>query len=181
MSKLPKRYRFLETLNPQPWVIRECLKIHGTQEVAGDGNNPTILAWAKEAGGWEADYYTKDSIPWCGLAVALVNKRASKPVVKNYLRALSWVTYGTSISADEVGLGDILVFTRKGGGHVGYYVGEDETSYYVWGGNQSNQFNITRIAKSRLYSIQRHEYKNTPSTVKRYFLTPEGKFSTNEA
>lgn len=179
--KLPSKYHWVLDLDPLPFVIRECIKLHGTQEVAGDGNNPVILQWAKEAGGWEANYYTKDSIPWCGLAVAIVCKRAGKSVVKNYLRALSWAAYGKTIPASEAGLGDILVFLRAGGGHVGFYLGEDDNYYYAWGGNQSNQFNISKIAKARLYSVQRHEYKNKPKTVKKYFLDTGELVTINEA
>lgn len=79
-------------------------------------------------------------------------------------------------------LGDILVFTRNGGGHVGLYVGETSNSYYVLGGNQSDRINITRIAKSRLHSIQRPEYKiKMPDSAKKYFYTEQGTLSTNEA
>jgi len=78
-------------------------------------------------------------------------------------------------------LGDILVFSRKGGGHVGFYVAEDATAYHVLGGNQSDSVSITRIAKSRLYSCQRAAYNITPSSVKKYFMDATGKLSANEA
>jgi hypothetical protein len=41
----------------------------------------------------------------------------------------------------------VLTFKRKGGGHVGIYVGEDSKCYHVLGGNQSNM--TIRIEKSR--------------------------------
>jgi hypothetical protein len=43
----------------------------------------------------------------------------------------------------------VLVFQRPGGGHVGFYVGEDATAYHVLGGNQGDAVTIARIAKAR--------------------------------
>jgi len=178
--KLPTKYKWLESIADRPWLIDEALKLYGTLEVAGAGNNKDIISWAKDLGGWEAKSYTKDSIPWCGLFAAIVCKRAKKTVVKNYLRAMAWSSWDKAINADEVGLGDILVFSRNGGGHVGFYVAEDDTAYHVLGGNQSDSVNITRIAKSRLYSCQRAAYNVTPKSVKKYFMSATGALSTNE-
>jgi hypothetical protein len=41
----------------------------------------------------------------------------------------------------------VLVFERPGGGHVGYYFGEDATAYHVLGGNQGDAVTIARIAR----------------------------------
>ena len=43
----------------------------------------------------------------------------------------------------------MLVFTRPGGGHVGFYVGEDAAAYHILGGNQGDAVTIVRIVKSR--------------------------------
>ena len=77
--------------------------------------------------------------------------------------------------------GDILVFSRGNGGHVGFYVGEDDTCYHVLGGNQSNMVNVTRILKSRCISIRRCSWKiSQPLNVKVVKLSPNGIISTNE-
>ena len=178
--KIPKRYQWLHNIR-LPWVIEQGLQEYGTWEYAGAENNDKILGWADEVGGWESSYYTKDSIPWCGLFVAVICKRAKKDVVKNYLRALSWSSFGESIDPSEAGLGDVLTFLRNGGGHVGFYIGEDHTHYHVLGGNQGDHVNIRRIAKSRLYSVNRPLYNNKPLTVRPYILSADGKTSTNEA
>lgn len=161
-----------------PRMIQEALKLYGVKEIAGEGNNPTILKWADEIGGWGAEFYNKDSIPWCGLFTAIVAKRAGKEIPKNYFSALAWASFGTTVKTAM--LGDILTFTRQGGGHVGIYVGEDKECYHVLGGNQSDSVNITRIKKSRLYSIQRPKYNKMPDTVKQYTLTSDGVISSNE-
>jgi uncharacterized protein (TIGR02594 family) len=101
-------------------------------------------------------------------------------VVKNYLRAMSWTSFGKAIKPNEAALGDILVFNRNGGGHVGFYIAEDDTAYHVLGGNQSDSVNITRILKSRIYSINRPAYKVTPSAVKKYYMDDSGALSNNE-
>lgn len=46
--------------------------------------------------------------------------------------------------------GAVLIFERGSGGHVGFAVGQDDTHFYVLGGNQSDAVTIARIAKSRL-------------------------------
>lgn len=79
-------------------------------------------------------------------------------------------------------LGDILVFKRDGGGHVGFYVAEDKDYYHVLGGNQSDSVNITRIAKYRCVGIRRCDWKTAqPNAVKKYIVEASGKISTNEA
>ena len=46
--------------------------------------------------------------------------------------------------------GAVLVFERRSGGHVGFALGQDDTHFYVLGGNQSDAVTIARVAKSRL-------------------------------
>lgn len=177
MNSIPKRYAWL-LKEPGPKMILEALRLFGTHEVAGPGNNAAIIGWASETG--LRAVYTADSIPWCGLFMAVVAKRAGKEFPKNPLWALSWSSFGDDCKTPE--LGDVLVFTRKGGGHVGLYVGEDTHAYHVLGGNQSNSVNITRIAKSRLYIARRPEYRiATPPNVRKITLFATGSLSTNEA
>jgi uncharacterized protein (TIGR02594 family) len=134
-----------------PRVIVEAVHLIGVQEIVGRQHNPIILDWAKEV---NLPQYTNDEIPWCGLFVAVVVKRAGFEVVKDPLWARNWNNFGTKQSTAM--LGDILIFTRPGGGgHVGFYAGEDDTCYHVLGGNQSNRVNVTRILKSRCIGIRR--------------------------
>jgi hypothetical protein len=46
--------------------------------------------------------------------------------------------------------GAVLVFASATGGHVGFAMGQDDTHFYVLGGNQSDVVTIARIVKSRL-------------------------------
>jgi cell wall-associated NlpC family hydrolase len=78
-------------------------------------------------------------------------------------------------------LGDTLVFKRPGGGHVGIYVGEDSQCYHVMGGNQSNAYGFTRIAKGRLVAARRPKYINQPENVRVIHLAATGAISKDEA
>src|SRR5690349_6102284 len=85
---LPARYGWLAR-EPGPKMLIEALKLYGTLESPGSKNNPTIIAWAKEVGGEVADVYAADSIPWCGLFMAVIAKRAGKDLPVHPLWALS--------------------------------------------------------------------------------------------
>lgn len=171
---------FLKTITP-PRIIREALALYGTTETAGSKSNPIILAWAKETNTKDDNWYNDDSIPWCGLFCAVVAQRAEWEIPAEPLRALSWANFGNPINKNDAVLGDILVFVRKGGGHVGLYVGEDVNNFYVLGGNQSDKVNITKIAKNRLHAVRRPKYRIAqPESAKKYFYSVNGEVSTNE-
>jgi uncharacterized protein (TIGR02594 family) len=175
---LPSRYGWLAR-EPGPKMIVEALKLFGMMETPGSANNPTIIAWAKEVGGEVADVYKADSIPWCGLFMAVVAKRAGKELPRHPLWALSWSAFGAK--TDAPALGDVLVFSRNGGGHVGLYVGEDSSAFHVLGGNQSDRVCITRVAKARLYAARRPLYRIQPANVRPIHLDATGSLSLNEA
>ena len=166
-----------------PVMLKNALALYGTMEKPGTANNPVILQWAKEIGGGVSDVYKADEIPWCGLFMAVVAKRSSKQVVKDPLWALNWGTFGKA--TDVPMLGDVLVFVRKtkegkSAGHVGIYVGEDNSCFHVLGGNQSDRVCITRIEKNRLYIARRADYIAQPSNVRRVILNSSGLISSNE-
>jgi uncharacterized protein (TIGR02594 family) len=168
-------YNWLSNLS-LPKTILEGVKLLGTVETPGPRSNKIILDWAKEVG--VSKSYSDDSIPWCGLFAAVVVKRAGKDVVENPLWARNWSNFGTVSSTP--GLGDVLVFVRNGGGHVGFYVAEDSTAYHVLGGNQSDAVTITRIVKTRCIGARRPFYTNKPDSVKPYVVRSTGKLSENE-
>ncbi len=177
--KYPQKYEWLGTVGPLPKVIEEALKEYGTLETPGTRNNPKILQWANEVG--LKAIYTADSIPWCGLFVATICKRAGKPRPAAPLWALNWAEYGRRVGQPQ--LGDILVFTRESGGHVAFYVGEDKTTYHVLGGNQSDSVSITRIYKRRLYAAVRPPFfLKMPKSSRPYIISETtGAVSSNEA
>lgn len=173
---LPKAYRWLQQ-ETAPRHLLKAVELFGITETVGSSNNPVIMGWAKETG--LEKVYTADSIPWCGLYMAVVMHRAQRPVVEGPLWALNWNKFGVRVSTAM--LGDILTFTRNGGGHVGIYVGEDASAYHVLGGNQGDRVSVVRIAKSRLSQIRRPEYTSQPTNIRKINLSATGSLSTNEA
>lgn len=191
---LPDSHKFLAN-EPGPLILKEALKLYGVKEAAGSANNPVIIKWADEVAAkvktvyakWADAWYDKDSIAWCGLFMAVVACRASQDrperfPPEKYLSAAEWANFGRPIAKDGAMLGDVLVFTRDGGGHVGLYVGEDSANFYVLGGNQSDQVNIMKLAKSRLTHVRRSIYTVQPANVRKLYITANGiKQSVNEA
>jgi uncharacterized protein (TIGR02594 family) len=184
VSMLPSQYHWIGKLKGLPNTIRLGLAEYGTQEVVGRGSNKTIIAWRDELNhaGAKVAGFSDDDIAWCGLFAAIITLRrigAATEVVKEPLWARNWAKYG--IATKTPGLGDILVFERGDGGHVGFYIAEDATAYHVLGGNQSNKVCITRVLKSRLLAARRPKYNVQPAAVKPYRVATAGALSLNEA
>lgn len=150
----------------------------GTKEIVGKGSNPTILKWAKKAGGWIASYFTDDDVPWCALFVnACLDEAGLKGT--NSLAARSFEKWGRPL--DSPCLGAVMVFTRDGGGHVGFYIGENEGRFRIRGGNQGNAVSDTWILKKRLTAIRWPAAAADPKGG-RILLADDGSpVSTNEA
>lgn len=174
-------YEWLNDVGTLPKMVSCALKYYGTLEKPGKGNNATIMKWADQVGVARIGYkYTADEVPWCGLFMAVVALEAGKPIPKGPLYALNWGAFG--VKSAEPSLGDVLVFKRNGGGHVGLYIGEDDICYHVLGGNQSDSVSITRINKNRLFTCRRPPFKIAmPASVKPYLLKATGNISKNEA
>lgn len=133
-----------------PKWLAEARKHIGLKEIPGPRHNATILGWLGKLRAWWKD----DETPWCGTFVAHCLQETGLPVIKNWFRAKEWASYGVALRGNNVAPGAILVFVRQGGGHVGFYVGEDASFYFVLGGNQSNGVNIMKLAKARCIAIR---------------------------
>lgn len=150
----------------------------GTKEAPGRANNPVILEWADEMGGWVADFYTKDETPWCGLFAGHCLATNGYKIPKNPLGARDYAKIGTKLT--EPAYGAIMVFSRDGGGHVGFYVSEDANNFHILGGNQSDMVNVSAIDKDRLLDIRWPAGAPSP-TGGRIRARFEGGKTTNEA
>lgn len=162
---------------PGPKILQAAIPMYGIKETIGKADNPVIMAWAKELG--LEKVYLSDETPWCGLWAAVCVKRAGKPVVKDPLWARNWAKWG---EACEPELGCILVFERgPTSGHVGIYVGENATHFFVYGGNQKDKVSIVPIAKERLIDSRCMFSVAKPANVRAIQLQMSGEVSTNEA
>lgn len=131
------------------WLLAARAKL-GTREAPGVANNPTIMDWAKRLGTKVLGIvYNADSVPWCGVfaAICVAEDGLTPPPIA--VRAKAWATWGQNLRPERIAPGAVLVYERPGGGHVGFYVGEDAAAYHVLGGNQSDRVSIVRIEKKR--------------------------------
>lgn len=181
-AKLPKKYRYLLEVGLLPRTIQVALGEYGHKEIPGPRSNPRIIQYRDEI---NAKYpgrikgYHDDDTAWCSLFATWVLMKAGKPIIeKNPLWSRNYVNYAEK--SETPSLGDVLVFARGGGGHIGFYVGEDKTCYHVLGGNQANEVNITRINKIRILSVRKPPMKTPPASRKPYFLNASGVISENE-
>lgn len=146
----------------------------GLKEIRGPKHNAVIVGWLTKLRAWWRD----DETPWCGVFVAECMHEAALPYPKFYMRAKAWADYGSLLRRDRLAPGAILVFDRAGGGHVGFYVGEDAGHYFVLGGNQGNAVNVMKLGKTRL--IASRWPKGEPVIGKPVYMKG-GKVSTDEA
>ena len=135
-----------------PWY-HEALRLVGTKEIEGPASNANILEMADRLD----IAYEDDDIPWCGLfAGHCVGASLPDEVLPTVvLRARAWEAFGVPATPQ---LGAVMVFWRRspdsGLGHVGFYFAEDERTYDVLGGNQSNMVSVARLRKDRLLTAR---------------------------
>lgn len=88
-----------------------------------------------------------DSTPWCAAFAGTMLKGAGAPAFKT-LSSLAYAKYGEQVPLDDKSkwrLNDVVVFSRAGGGHVGFFRGYNPAtgSVLICGGNQSD--NLTEV------------------------------------
>ncbi|SNR92856.1 TIGR02594 family protein [Hymenobacter mucosus] len=170
MLTLPSKYVWL-LREGAPKILVEALKLYGTREIVGAQHSPEILAWARKLG--MSRDYTMDETPWCGLFMAVCAANAGYTPARIALRAKDWLNWGRPVGQPM--LGDAIIYTRVGGGHVGLYVGEDTTHYHTLGGNQGNAVCIARLPKSAAVGFRRSPFQvGQPPNVRRIFLQSTG-------
>ncbi len=132
-----------------PWMAI-ALPLNGTKEVLGSESNKKILEWAALIGGDVARDYKTDATAWCGLFTGYCVSQSGYDIPEKPLWALNWRASGwASGTKVEPAYGAVMTFQRDGGGHVAFYISEDDNFYYILGGNQSDSVNTMKIAKTR--------------------------------
>jgi uncharacterized protein (TIGR02594 family) len=162
---------------PLPWIT-EAKSALGRHEAR---DRSWLMDWLKRDGRSLGD---PAKTPWCGdfvetcLRVALPDEPLLGALGSNPYWARNWMLFGQMVAPI---VGAILVFERGSGGHVGFAVGQDDTHFYVLGGNQSDAVTIARIAKSRLIGA-RWPATWSPQLQRLPTMTPgDVRTSTNEA
>ena len=158
--------------------FQEARRLQGLKEAAGAGDNKVILEWAEDLD----VHFPHDEIPWCGLFVGhcVGSSLTTEPLPTNVLGARNWLKFGAPCSPQP---GAVMVFWRVSPngflGHVAFYVGEDATSFFVLGGNQSDSVSVARLAKGRLLGA-RWPATVPMGTAKPRLVTSATALSTNE-
>jgi uncharacterized protein (TIGR02594 family) len=117
----------------------------GLKEIPGSKDNALIVKWLIELNAWWRD----DLTPWCGTFAAACLKEAGISPPKAFYRAKAYLEWGSKVEVPSVGC--VVIFDRKGGGHVGFVIGKDEKNrLLVLGGNQSDSVNIAPFDMSRV-------------------------------
>jgi uncharacterized protein (TIGR02594 family) len=160
---------WLNTEPNLPKELQEALTHNGLLETVGKSNTPDIMRWAKELGvsGW----YASDAVAWCGLFKGICAFRSGwlKLPAPNVLSSLWWRHWGVPIALKKACIGDTLIKERDGGGHVTFYIGENDTHYRCYGGNQSDSVCPTWILKSAFTDCRRAPFTVQPLGVKKHY------------
>jgi len=126
-------------VNSEPVWLVEARKYIGLKEIKGPRHNSIILRM------WEvihSPWFKDDETPWCAGFVGFVLENVGIRSTRS-ARARSYEKFGIDLRFRPA-LGAIVVFTRNGGGHVGFIVGVDRSgNWMVLGGNQADMVKIS--------------------------------------
>lgn len=129
----------------EPLWLTKARQYIGVAEIPGKGECPTIRRWLIQLGAW----WTDDDVPWCGTFLGAVMREAGSSIPKHFYRARAWLDWGTAMTQPT--LGCVVVFDRRGGGHVGLVVGRTPVdNLLVLGGNQGNKVSIASFSPDRV-------------------------------
>jgi uncharacterized protein (TIGR02594 family) len=154
MTKEDKFYWLLDIKNN--CLIEKAIECLDIVEFPGISNNPVIASWAEEVNA--PSKYKEDKTPWCALFMSYIVHSCGYDLPKGSTKSLNWLEWGGTIEIPEIG--DILIYKKRIGGHIGLFVEEDGDYYWTLGGNQSRKegqdsVNIKRIKKSKCVRICR--------------------------
>jgi uncharacterized protein (TIGR02594 family) len=114
-------------------------------EIKGPRHNPLILQFWKDI---KRGGIKDDETPWCAAFVGAMLERAGIKSTR-FESAKSYLNWGVQIR--EPAYGCVVVFSRDGGGHVGFVVGQQQNgNLMVLGGNQSDAINIRAFPLDRV-------------------------------
>jgi uncharacterized protein (TIGR02594 family) len=160
----------------EPRWLKSARAFIDLREIPGKATAPVIARWLRQLKAWWSD----DETPWCGTFVAAVFEGEGIRRPKHWYRAKAWLDFGTPIR--EPALGAVVVFERKGGGHVGFVVGNDERGrLMVLGGNQGDSVNIAPFDRSRVLGYRWPLAIKPTSSILPLVASNGAKASANEA
>jgi uncharacterized protein (TIGR02594 family) len=154
--------------------IDEAKKYIGEQEIKGPKHNPLIVQWWKDI---KRGGIKDDETPWCAAFVGAMLEHVGIQSTR-FESAKSYLTWGEKL--DKPIPGCIVVFTRDGGGHVGFVMGQTRGgSLVVLGGNQSDAVNYKAFSRQRVSGYRWPTGQPRPEDSNLQYMTAEG--STSES
>lgn len=139
----PREARASPRVDPS-WLA-EARQWIGLNEIKGADHAPEILQmWRDIKRGGIRD----DETPWCAAFVGAMFERVGVRSTR-FESARSYLEWGVPLKSPVHGC--VAVFSREGGGHVGFVVGRDAAgNILVLGGNQSDAVNVRAFPVSRV-------------------------------
>jgi uncharacterized protein (TIGR02594 family) len=121
------------------------------KERPGASDHP-LIQWWFELSRMGRDVH--DEVPWCsafvnGVAWELGLERSENAAAR------SWLQVGTNVPIEKAVAGDVVILTREGGGHVGFYAGHSASTITLLGGNQANTVSLATFDRARLLGVRR--------------------------
>ena len=134
--------------NKPRWLTKAESYI-GLKEITGPHHNPQILKFWEEI---KLGGINDDETPWCAAFVGGVLEESDIRSSRSGM-AKSYMNWGTELKKPTIGC--VVVFTRKGGGHVGFVEGVDKNgNLYVLGGNQSDTVSVKLFKTDNVVSYR---------------------------
>lgn len=170
---------------PLPKLVSAALQYLGVKEFPGFSNNPIIMDMAKGLG--LQGVYTNDSTQaWCAVFVNHLIRITGKPLQQpkdkyDLMRALKTAKNFDLVPKGEWRMGDIILLSRSGGGHVFIAICESAAGNIIGiGGNQSNAVTFAEFDFDRVVEVRRYYATGMPDAAKRYKLNASGAMGGSE-
>ncbi len=121
----------------------------GTKEIAGAKHNARIVEYHSAT----TLHATADEVPWCASFVSWCLEKADVRSTRS-AAAASYLNWGVEAKSQ---FGNVVVFSRPGGNHVGFDVWQDADTLdrLILGGNQSNKVCCQVFTTQRFRSERR--------------------------
>ncbi|MNZ24096.1 hypothetical protein D3C78_412320 [compost metagenome] len=135
----------------EPLWVEKARRLIGVAEIPGPRHSAEVLQmWRDIRRGGIKD----DETPWCAAFVGAMLERCGIRSSR-FESAKSYAEWGEPVDIEAVPAGAVAVFTRKGGGHVGFVVGRTPAGdLLILGGNQSNAVNVRVFSPDRLSALR---------------------------
>jgi uncharacterized protein (TIGR02594 family) len=159
--------------NEPRWIV-EARKNLNVREIKGPQHCAEILQYWRDI---KRGGIKDDETPRCAAFVGAMLERVGIQSTR-FESARSYLTRGTELREPVRCI--IVVFTRDGGGHVGFVVGQNENrDLLVLGGNQSDAVNVRAFARARVSGYRWPAGEALPGDVRLPVTTAQK--STSEA